>query len=127
MTTAERHTEISEEFLQHSRAELAAGDLLQASEKAWGAVAHCINSISKQRGWPVGSHRKLIENARSLILSDGGGQETEMLLLRLVAVQTLHKNFYEELMSEDEVRETIANASELVSALRRLAARWRSP
>ncbi len=127
MTTAERHTEISEEFLQHSRAELAAGDLLQASEKAWGAVAHCINSISKQRGWPVGSHRKLIDNARRLILSDGGGQDTELLLLRLGAVQTLHKNFYEELMSEDEVRETIANASELVSALRRLAATLEKP
>lgn len=122
MTTAQRHTEISEEFLRHSRAELAAGDLLQASEKAWGAVAHCVNSISKQRGLPVGSHRMLINNARELIGAAGDGEEAELLLLRLAAAQTLHKNFYEELMSEDEVREAIANASELVAALRRLAA-----
>ena len=121
MTTEQRHTEISEEFLRHSRAELAAGDILQASEKAWGAVAHCINSISKQRGWPVGSHRKLIDNARRLIRSDGEGQDTKLLLLQLGDAQQLHKNFYEELMSEDEVRERIANASELVAALRRLA------
>ncbi|MCY4069453.1 MAG: hypothetical protein OXE79_10185 [Acidimicrobiaceae bacterium] len=123
MTTARRHVEISEEFLRHSQTELAAGDLLQASEKAWGAVAHCVNSISKQRGWPVGSHRKLIDNARRLIISAGESSETDLLLLRLGAAQMLHKNFYEELMSEDEVRERIANATELVAALTRLAAR----
>ncbi len=126
MTTSQRHAEISQEFLRHSRDELAAGDLLQASEKAWGAVAHCINSISKQRGWPLGSHRKLIDNARKLILSAGESQETDLLLLRLGAAQMLHKNFYEELMSEDEVCERIANASELVAALKRLDARLKN-
>jgi len=33
MTTSQRHAEISQEFLRHSRDELAAGDLLQASGK----------------------------------------------------------------------------------------------
>ncbi len=120
MTTVQLHTEISDEFLRHSRVELAAGDLLQASEKAWGAVAHCINSISKQRGWPVGSHRKLIDNARRLIRSEAESQEVDLLLLRLAAAQMLHKNFYEEYLSEDEVCERIENASQLVAVLKRL-------
>jgi len=65
--------------------------------------------------------------ARTLIRGDSESQEAELLLLRLGAAQTLHKNFYEELMSEDEVRESIANASELVTALRRLAGDARQP
>ena len=120
MTTAERHTEICEEFLEHAREELAAGELLQAGEKAWGAVAHCINSVSKQRGWPVGTHRKLIDNARRLILTSGD-EASRLLLLQLEAVQSLHRNFYEELMSEEQVRDGISHASELVAALKRIA------
>lgn len=124
MTTAERHTQICEEFLEHAREELAAGELLQAGEKAWGAVAHCINSVSKQREWPVGTHRKLIDNARRLILTSGE-EAGRLLLLQLEAVQSLHRNFYEELMSEEQVRDGISHASELVAALERIAGSWR--
>lgn len=119
MTSPRRHQQICDQFLAHAREELARGDRLQAAEKAWGAVAHCINSISKDKGWEVGSHRRIIDNARKLIAtSDAAGDK---LRLQLNAAQLLHKNFYEEIMSEEEVREGIDSATELVTALKQLA------
>ena len=32
-------------------------DLVQASEKGWGAVAHYLKAVAKQRGWRNESHR----------------------------------------------------------------------
>ena len=50
MATTARHQEISRTFLEHAEIEFGKGDLLQASEKAWGAVAHYVKSVAKERG-----------------------------------------------------------------------------
>ena len=47
--SAKRHREISAQFLNHVEDEFRKGDLLQASEKAWDAVAHYVNSVARQR------------------------------------------------------------------------------
>ncbi|MCY4422575.1 MAG: hypothetical protein OXC06_05840 [Acidimicrobiaceae bacterium] len=121
MTTAERHEAICDQFLDHAEDELRSGDLLQAAEKAWGAFAHCINSIAKRRGWKVGTHQRLKANANRLI--DRDLEQAAYRRLLLGAVESLHVNFYQELMTEDEVRRGIDNARELVDALRDLANR----
>ena len=51
MATVAQHQEISERFLSHAEEEFEKGDLLQASEKAWGAVAHYVKSVAKAAGW----------------------------------------------------------------------------
>ena len=67
MATTTRHEEISDRFLEHAREEFDKGDMLQASEKAWGAVAHYVKSVAKARGWPDGSHWDIANNARKLL------------------------------------------------------------
>ena len=119
MATAQRHTEISRIFLRHAEEEFQKGDLLQAAEKAWGAVAHCVNAIALERGWPVGSHRLLVSNARRIIGTDEENAPRLRLLLR--AVESLHVNFYKEFLLPEEVREGIENAGELVTALKILS------
>ena len=47
VVTAEQHREISAQFLDHAEDEFRKGDLLQASEKAWGAVSHHVNSVAR--------------------------------------------------------------------------------
>ena len=42
------------------------GDLLQASKKAWGAVAHYLKSVAKYRGWQNRTHRDLTDIAFDL-------------------------------------------------------------
>ena len=59
MTQAEieNHIEIAEHFLQNAEEQFESGDLPQASDKAWGAVAHYLKSVAQSRGWRDGSHR----------------------------------------------------------------------
>ena len=120
MVTAEQHREISAQFLDHAEDDFRKGELLQASEKAWGAVSHYVNSVARQRGWPLGSHGRLIQNANTLISRDPGTAEHRRRLLR--SVEALHANFYNAFLDEDSVREGIQDARELIRSLEDLNA-----
>ena len=115
MATAEQHREISAQFLDHAEDEFRKGDLLQASEKAWGAVSHYVNSVARQRGWPLGSHKHLIENGNKLISRDPAHANHRRRLLR--SVGALHANFYQAFLDEDSVRDGIEDARELIRTL----------
>lgn len=120
MVTAQQHREISAQFLDHAEDEFRKGDLLQASEKAWGAVSHYVNSIARQRNWPLGSHGRLIQNANTLFSRDPANAEHRRRLLR--SVEALHANFYNAFLDEDSVREGIQDARELIRSLEYLNA-----
>ena len=115
MATAEQHREISIQFLDHAEDELRKGDFLQASEKAWGAVSHYVNSVARQRNWPLGSHKRLIENANKLIDKDPGNASHKRRLLR--SIEALHANFYQAHLDEVSVGEGIEDAKELIRTL----------
>ena len=120
MVTAEQHRAISTQFLDHAEDEFRKGDLLQASEKAWGAVSHYVNSVARGRNWPLGSHQRLIANANRLISSDPSRERHHRRLLRYI--EALHANFYQAFLDEDSVRDGIADAKELIGALEDLNA-----
>jgi hypothetical protein len=63
------HALTAQDFLTASDREFAAGDVLQASEKLWGAAgaaAHAIMAVANQRGLDHGTHRALINAARQI-------------------------------------------------------------
>ena len=75
MATTERHEAIRAVFLDHAEEEFEKDDMLQASEKAWGAVAHYVKSVAKANGWSDGSHRDCVwqQGLRSRGLERGRG------------------------------------------------------
>ena len=116
MTLAEieNHKEISDRFLQDARYEYERGDLPQASEKEWGAVAHYLKSEAKFRGWRNRSHRDLIDVAHDLALETSDPKRA----VELFGVASLaHVNFYEDRYSDLEVAVSIDAADELISRL----------
>ena len=117
MATAERHREISSQFLEQAEDEFRKGDLLQASEKAWGAVAHYVNSVARERGWPMGSHRDVNDNASRLIRRD---QTSSEHFRKLAVMNALHANFYQDFFNEALVWGGIRDARELIESLREL-------
>ena len=121
MASAERHCEISAEFMEHADDQMRQGDLLQASEKAWGAVAHCVNSIARANGWRTGSNELLVANARRLYERDRDQIDHRRRLWQ--GARSLHANFYQELLDEGEVRQGINDAKELIEAFMELADR----
>ena len=116
MATSTRHGEISARLLDHADEEFEKGDMIQASEKAWGAVAHYVKSVAKARGWPDGSHRDIADNARRLLnhTSDPDGNKDKFSHINM-----LHVNFYEEDMHPEEVERGIRHARALIDAMRK--------
>ena len=111
MATSERHLEISQEFLEHAEEEYKKGDLLQACEKAWGAVAHYTKSVAIENGWAHQSHYDVRKNARRMIALTEDPRHYSRLL---TVVEHLHINFYEEDWGPDDVRPGIDDARELI-------------
>ena len=115
MATAERHAEISDRFLQQAEVELGRGDLLQASEKAWGAVVHHVKSVARERNWDNSSHRDVNRAARQLIRLTS---DPDVNRLRFMAMNTLHVNFYEESLDPEDVEAMVLDARVLIEAMR---------
>ena len=126
MATAVRHREISGRFLRDAEREFQAGDLLQASEKAWGAVAHCVKAIAREQGWPNRSHRDVVRNAGKLLaLAD----DPALSNARFGLVEALHVNFYEDTYEEwpERVRYGVEAARALVDEMGSVRPEQKSP
>ena len=95
----DEHVQTAREFLVKSDGYFAEGDVLQGSEKLWGAAAHAVMAVAQQRGWKYGNHYTLRETA--LRLADE--LEDERISLGLGVAEKFHANFYHEFMEDSEL------------------------
>ena len=120
MATAVRHRDISDTLLEHSKIEFERGDLLQASEKAWGAVTHLVKAVAHEEGWEDGPHYMVMRNAQRLI---GGSPDRIENMKRLALAKTLHVNFYEDDLDRDMVEVGIEGVRMLIGDMKIAAIR----
>lgn len=114
MTTPNEHVTITLRLLEHASEQLQQGDLVQASEKGWGAAAHYLKAVAKQRGWANRSHRDFFTIKNRLASeTDDPNRVSELFGV----IRGLHQNFYEPLYSQDDVRVAINSAKEFVEML----------
>ena len=103
MLTTE-HAQTARDFLVAADVELAAGELVQGSEKLWGAAAHAVIAVAQQRGWQHRSHRSM-KNA-VIRIADELGKENELLgeVIRaeFAAAEKFHRNYYHDDMEDYE-------------------------
>ncbi len=111
----DNHRAVNDTFLAHAQVELDRGDLLQASEKAWGALAHYVKAIAKKRGWSNRSHADVVEVAQGLVETT---LDPSKQMSNFLSVRSLHGNFYEDEFGADAVQEGIDDARDLLSALK---------
>ena len=109
----EHYNSISRDFLTKARTYLNQDDLLQASEKGWGAGAHKVKSVSEARGWPHGGHRELYQ-ALNRLATETNDRELRILFN---AASALHTNFYEGWMPKEMVEDGLGQVSELLRKL----------
>lgn len=109
--SAEKYIRTSRQFLTQAQQEFAKGDMLQASEKAWGAAAHAVKATAEQRGWEHGTHARLFENINKISRETG---DDELHVLFHVA-NSLHQNFYEDWQTDDFVQSGIQQVRLLVN------------
>ena len=112
-TRADYHTDTANEFLIKARAHLAEGDLLQASEKAWGATARMVKAVAETRGWEHNAHGDLYRVV-DLVAAEVSNRRLQTLFS---AAGSLHQNFYEGHMAEASVANGLDDAEEIVGLL----------
>ena len=90
------HIETAQEFLEKSDRYFAEGDILQGSEKTWGAAAHVVMAFAQQRGWNFGSHQALRVAAAQLAEE----YDDPSLELAFGVAEKFHANFYHKFMED---------------------------
>ena len=86
----QEHIQTALDFLARSDRYFAEGDRLQGSEKLWGACAHAVMAVARSRGWKLGRHIDLREDAEVLALE----LNDPALLQRFKVAEKFHANFY---------------------------------
>ncbi len=92
----DQHVQTAREFLLAADRELADGDVLQGSEKLWGAAAHAVMAVAQERGWPFGDHRSLNMAAQRLTEETGDPAFEDGFSV----AEKLHANFYHRFMDD---------------------------
>ena len=112
-TQTESHMTIGRRLIQHADDQFAAGDFVQTSEKAWGAVAQFLKAHAVSRGLSHSGHYHLRQVANHLVRETGIDRIGELFAV----CESLHANYYEAWMSEDELERSIGGVKELIALL----------
>ena len=118
MTTAQanHYSELSAEYLSKARIHFNEDDLKQASEKAWGAAATAVKAIAESRGLEHGRHGDLWRTVR-LAVRETGDRE---IRVAFSLAESLHTNFYEDWLEQEDVEDYLGEVERLVGKLNRL-------
>ncbi len=100
----------SKAFLVKAREEWAAGDLEQASEKAWGAAALMLKEVAQLRGLQHETHNHLFGVVRILVRESGDRGLRPLFR----TANDLHHNFYEDRLTADEIDDDIREVEQFV-------------
>jgi hypothetical protein len=103
----EHYQSLSEKYLTEAREPLKAGDLVQTSEKFWGASALAVKAIAAKRGLKLEQHGSLW-NFVSKLSEQKGDEDIDIYFS---VANSLHRNFYEDQMNK-EVIEILAQRIE---------------
>ena len=99
-STPARYERISQLRLTLAREELDKGDLAQAAEKIWGAIALALKAAAQQRGWNHRFHNHL-RTVSSYLAMEWNRPDLSVVF---TAIDHLHTNFYEHQMFDSDVR-----------------------
>ena len=111
--TSRAYQVASRQLLRQGKAELAAGDVRQASEKGWGAAAQIVKSIAERRAWQHRNDAALF-TAVSRLVNETGDEDISLLF---AVANSLHVNFYENWEEADNVGRHLAAVERLLDKL----------
>ena len=113
-----RYAAISQRLLRQAQEELDKDDLIQASEKAWGAAAHAIKSVAEKWGWYHQGHYRL-NAVVDFIAMERGRQDLVNLYL---SPTVTHINYYEHRLEPDIVQMAINDTKVFVEEMDKIRA-----
>ena len=110
---AKEHVQTAWEFLEASDREFEAGDILQGSEKLWGAATHALMAVMQSNGQTMKSHREMQNAARRLAIE----RNDVLILAGFDAAERFHINFYHGYMEDWQIADGREDVREFVERL----------
>ena len=110
-----KHLPKAREYWSKWPSYLAEGDLCQAGEKAWGAVAQLTKAVATHRGWQHSDHDRLREVIREL--AEERDERREAISRGLTSADVLHGNFYEVFLDRYQTELALNDTTLLIEAL----------
>ena len=111
------HAAQAQVFLKQSDEEFARNDVLQGSEKLWGATCQAIMAIAEQRGWSYGKSKH-----RSVVVDRLADECEESWLKSGYGIaEKFHANFYHNFMQDYELERDPVVVHEFVEQLLSMA------
>ena len=122
-TPNEAHHIHSKRLMKHAFEQLEKGDRLQASEKAWGATAHALKSIAKERGMRYGRHEDVWALVRRLVAD--AKDSPEAMGRGIEIANRLHQNFYNDVEQPGELEAALPLVQRSIDLLFTNHHRWK--
>ena len=110
----EHYQALSEKYLEDAKTLLDKGNLVQTSEKLWGAAALAVKMAAAKRGLKLEKHGSLWDFVSKLSRESG---DKEIVTLFQVA-NSLHWNFYENQMNREALEISVESIEKLMTKLR---------
>ena len=108
-----KYAAMSRDYMERAENYLRQGDLVQASEKSWGAAACALKSIAEERGWLHQSHSLLYDISNQIVEELGRPDLRDMF----VFAKSMHQNFYENWEPAEEVEYAVGRVKEYLAEL----------
>ena len=112
-----KHLHQAREYWLKAPAYLAADDLCQAGEKAWGAFAQMTKAVASYRGWNHFSHSHVLAAARQVA---DESQNPAAIRQSITQARSMHVNFYEIDLDRADAELGLAQVGELLQTFWRL-------
>lgn len=113
---SDRYAAISQRLLRDAQRELDLGDLIQASEKTWGAAAHAIKALAQKWGWYHQGHHRLDASVHYIVSE----RDRDDLLGWYNTVGALHRNYYEHELHGDTLQRAINATGRFVAEMEKI-------
>jgi hypothetical protein len=112
----EHYQALSEKYLAEAKDFLSKRDILQTSEKLWGASALAVKSVAARRGLKLEKHGSLWAFVSELSKEN----EDEELVTLFTVANGLHRNFYEDQMNKESLEIAVRSIERLIVKLRKI-------
>jgi len=111
---AEKYANLALKYLENAAEELSRGELEKAGEYMWGAVVEAIKCVLvAKKGIKVAKHSELRRYARELSREVGDPE----IFRAFREAESLHSNFYEAMLEEEDLLAHFDSVRLLVSKL----------
>ena len=112
-TSTEKHTRLAEKLMDDASREIAVGELVQGSEKLWGAASQALKAYCASHGMPHGKYAQ--RRHAALELADEHGDASIRLAFKLA--ESCHANFYNDWMEQEDLDSHVADIRTLVEKI----------